>query len=118
MIVDYEKSVIDFANANPEGYAPGQGFDAHPIPQPHHLEFPLHHFLQRRGSRFVDALNDKRIQEIAFNRYGFRTGVTGGQYDVSAIGVEGIPQNILSVVSGLKMDVYNEIIAGLKEARE
>lgn len=70
------------------------------------------------GSRFVDALNDKRIQEIAFNRYGFRTGVTGGQYDVSAIGVEGIPQNILSVVSGLKMDVYNEIIDGLKATRE
>ncbi|MFQ9798904.1 MAG: hypothetical protein ACLR23_08120 [Clostridia bacterium] len=68
----------------------------------------------------MDALNDKRIQEIAFNRYGFRTGVTGGQYDVSAIGVEGIPQvMVLSVVSGLKDGCRAiEIIDGLKATRE
>ncbi len=118
MIVDYEKSVIDFANANPEGYA--QVKDSMRILYPSPTIWNSHCIISfsDAGSRFVDALNDKRIQEIAFNRYGFRTGVTGGQYDVSAIGVEGIPQNILSVVSGLKMDVYNEIIAGLKEARE
>ena len=118
MIVDYEKSVIDFANANPEGYA--QVKDSMRILYPSPTIWNSHCIISfsDAGSRFVDALNDKRIQEIAFNRYGFRTGVTGGQYDVSAIGVEGIPQNILSVVSGLKMDVYNEIIDGLKATRE
>ena len=62
-----------------------------------------------------EALNDKEIQEIAFNRYGFRIGLSGGQYDVKAIGVDGLPQEITSVVPGLKMDTYNLIIEGLKE---
>ncbi len=65
--------------------------------------------------KFIEALNDKEIQEIAFNRYGFRTGLSGGQYDVKAIGVDGLPQEILNVVPGLKMDTYNLIIEGLKE---
>ncbi len=39
-----------------------------------------------KGEKFIGALNDPKVQEIAFNKYGFRTGVTGGQCDVSAIG--------------------------------
>ncbi len=51
----------------------------------------------------------KDIQQIAWSKYGFRTGITGGNYDVSGIGI-GVPQKITSTVSSLKMDVYNELI--------
>ena len=118
VIVDYEKSVIDFANQNPDGYA--QVKDRLRILYPAPTIWNSHCIIafNDAGARFVDALNDKRIQDIAFARYGFRTGVAGGQYDVSAVGVTGVPQDILSVVSGLKMDTYNEIIEGLKQAQE
>ena len=53
------------------------------------------------------------MQEIAWNKYGFRTGITGGKYDVSKLGI-GMPQNITSTVSSLKMNVYNQLIDYLK----
>lgn len=118
VIVDYEKSIIDFANQNPEGYA--QVKQSMRILYPAPTSWNSHCIIafSDGGAKFVDALNDKRIQDIAFNQYGFRTGVSGGAYDVTAIGVSGVPQNIVSVVSGLKMDAYNEIIAGLKASQK
>ena len=88
MIVDYEKSVIDFANANPEGYA--QVKDSMRILYPSPTIWNSHCIISfsDAGSRFVDALTINESRRSRSIRYGFRTGVTGGQYDVSAIGVE------------------------------
>ena len=60
-----------------------------------------------------EALNDKEIGQIAWEKYGFRTGVTGGTYDVSNIQL-GVPQTITSTVTSLKMDIYNRLIEYLK----
>lgn len=117
LIVDYEKSMIDFANQNPQGY--GQVKDRVRILYPAPTIWNSHCVIafSEAGARFVDALNDPRVQDIAFSRYGFRTGVAGGQYDVAAVGVTGIPQELVSVVPGLKMDTYEEIVAALKQAQ-
>ena len=56
---------------------------------------------------------NERIQQIAWEKYGFRTGITGGKYDVSKIGIA-VPQEITSTISGLKMNEYNALIDGLK----
>ena len=37
------------------------------------------------------------------------SGITGGSYDVSSVGI-GVPQTISSTVSSLKMDIYNQLI--------
>ena len=66
------------------------------------------------GNKLYKALNDSDIGQIAWEKYGFRTGVTGGSYDVSNIGI-GVPQKITSTVTSLKMDVYNKLIEYLKE---
>ncbi len=118
IIVDYEKSIIDFAAQNPDGYA--QVKDRARILYPEPTIWNSHCIIafSDAGARLIDALNDPRIQDIAFSKYGFRTGVAGGQYDVSAVGVSGIPKDIVSVVSVLKMDAYNAIIAGLKQAQQ
>ena len=65
--------------------------------------------LDTKGKKLYDAFDDKEIQQIAWEKYGFRTGITGGSYDVSSIGI-GVPQTITSTVSSLKMDVYNSLI--------
>ncbi len=115
IIVDYEKSMIDFAINNPEGYASVKDRVRILYPEPTIWNSHCIISFTDKGTKFIEALNDKEIQEIAFNRYGFRTGLSGGQYDVKAIGVDGLPQEIMSVVPGLKMDTYNLIIEGLKE---
>lgn len=114
MIVDYEKSIIDFANQNPEGFS--QVKDRIRILYPMPTVWNSHCIVSfsDAGNKYIEALNDPDMQKLAWEKYGFRTGLIGGAYDVEKSSVPGIPQNIDSVVPGLKMDVYNKIIEALK----
>ena len=115
MIVDYEKSIIDFANSNPDGY--NQVKDKIRILYPVPTIWNSHCIatLTEDGNKYYDAFNDKDIQQLAWSKYGFRTGVTGGSYDVSSVGVSGIPQSIDTTVSGLRMSIYTRLIEYLGE---
>ena len=114
MIVDYEKSMIDFANSSPDAF--NQVKDEIRVLYPTPTIWNSHCFtvFSENGSKLYKALEDKRIQQIAFEKYGFRTGITGGNYDVKDIGI-GIPKSITSTVTSLKMDVYNQLIDYLKQ---
>ena len=109
MIVDYEKSMIDFANSSPDAF--NQVKDQIRVLYPTPTIWNSHCFaaFTDKGAKLYKALNDKEIGQIAWEKYGFRTGVTGGTYDVSGIGL-GVPQSITSTVSSLKMDTYNKLI--------
>jgi len=113
MIVDYEKSMIDFANSSPDAF--NQVKDQIRILYPAPTIWNSHCFASftENGNKLYEAFNDKEIGQIAWERYGFRTGLTGGTYDVSSIGL-GIPQSINSTVTSLKMDTYNKLIEYLK----
>ena len=113
MIVDYEKSVIDFANSNENGF--NQVKDSMRILYPSPTIWNSHCIatFTDNGNAFYKAFEDPEIGQIAWERYGFRTGITGGTYDVSNIGI-GVPQTITSTVSSLKMDVYDKVIDYLK----
>ena len=113
MIVDYEKSMIDFANSSPDAFK--QVKDQIRILYPTPTIWNSHCFavFTDKGNKLYKALDDKEISQIAWEKYGFRTGVTGGTYDVSSIGL-GVPQTITSTVTSLKMDTYNKLIDYLK----
>ena len=114
MIVDYEKSMIDFANSSPDAF--NQVKSSIRILYPSPTIWNSHCFMvfTDAGAKLYKALNDPEIANIAWSKYGFRTGVTGGSYDVSNIGL-GVPQAITSTVTSLKMDTYNKLIDYLKE---
>lgn len=113
MIVDYEKSVIDFANSNPDGWE--QVKDKMRILYPTPTIWNSHCIasFDEAGDEYYEAYEDKEMQQIAWSKYGFRTGVTGGNYDVTQVNVKGIPQSIISTVSSLKMNVYEQLISYL-----
>lgn len=113
MIVDYEKSVINFANSNPDGWK--QVKDKMRILYPTPTIWNSHCIasFDEAGDEYYEAYEDKEIQQIAWSKYGFRTGVTGGNYDVTQVNVKGIPQSIISTVSSLKMNVYEQLISYL-----
>ena len=113
MIVDYEKSIIDFANSSPDAF--NQVKDEIRVLYPTPTIWNSHCFavFTDNGNKLYKALEDKEISQIAWEKYGFRTGVTGGTYDVSKIGI-GVPQTITSTVTSLKMDTYNKLIDYLK----
>ena len=114
MIVDYEKSMIDFATSSPDAFAKVK--DDIRILYPTPTIWNSHCFMvfTDTGAKLYKALNDPEIAQIAWEKYGFRTGVTGGNYDVSKIGI-GVPTKITSTVTSLKMDNYNKLIDYLKE---
>ena len=109
MIVDYEKSIIDFANSNPDGYSQVKDKIRVLYPTPTIWNSHCIASFNDIGNKFYQAFEDAEIQQIAWDRYGFRTGITGGSYDVSKLGI-GVPQAITSTVSSLKMNVYNRLI--------
>ena len=113
MIVDYEKSIIDFANSNPNGF--NQVKDSIRILYPSPTIWNSHCYaaFTENGKLLLAAFDDPEIQKIAWERYGFRTGVTGGSYDVSSFGIA-VPKTITSTVTSLKMDVYDKLIEFLK----
>ena len=113
MIVDYEKSIVDFANSNPEGFAEVKDDIRILYPSPTIWNSHCLAIFTEEGKLLYKAFEDKEIQDIAFSKYGFRTGITGGVYDVSALGLA-IPKSITSTVTSLKMDTYNKLIDYLK----
>ncbi len=113
MIVDYEKSIIDFANSNPDGFAQVKDNIRILYPTPTIWNSHCIASFTENGNAFYKAFEDPDIQKIAWEKYGFRTGITGGSYDVSKFGI-GVPQTITSTVTSLKMDIYNKLISYLK----
>ena len=113
MIVDYEKSMIDFANANPKGFNEVKNDIRVLYPSPTIWNSHCLTIFTEEGKKLYEAMNDEEIQQIAFNKYGFRTGITGGVYDVSSLGLA-LPKSITSTVTSLKMDTYNKLIDYLK----
>ena len=113
MIVDYEKSMIDFANSSPETFESLKDDIRILYPTPTIWNSHCFTVFTENGAELYKALEDKDIQQIAWEKYGFRTGITGGTYDVSKIGI-GVPQKIDSTVTSLKMSTYNKLIEYLK----
>ncbi len=113
MIVDYEKSIIDFANSNKEAFESVKNDIVILYPEPTIWNSHCFASFTENGNKLYEALNDSEIAQIAFKKYGFRTGVTGGNYNVEEI-MSGLPQSITSTVSSLKMDIYNKLIDYLK----
>lgn len=113
MIVDYEKSIIEFANSNPDGFNQVKDNIRVLYPSPTIWNSHCIASFNDKGNSFYKAFEDSEIQKIAWEKYGFRTGITGGSYDVSKFGI-GVPKTITSTVSSLKMDIYNKLIDYLK----
>ncbi|MBR6949756.1 MAG: hypothetical protein IKH54_06210 [Bacilli bacterium] len=113
MIVDYEKSLIDFANSNPNGFNQVKDDIVVLYPKPTIWNSHCYAAFSDNGKKLYNALQDEEIQQIAWERYGFRTGITGGNYDVSSVDIA-IPKTIKSTVTSLKMDYYNKLIDYLK----
>ncbi len=114
MIVDYEKSIVEFATSNPEGFEQVKDKIRILYPVPTIWNSHCIATFTESGDEYLKIYDDPDIGQIAWEEYGFRTGVTGGNYDVSALGINGVPQAITSTVTGLKMNIYDRLIEYLK----
>ena len=114
MIVDYEKSIIDFANSNPTGFNQVKDDIVVLYPKPTIWNSHCLTIFSENGKKLLQAFEDEEISKIAWEKYGFRTGVTGTSVSASDLGI-GIPSKITSTVTSLKMNYYNELIEYLSK---
>ncbi len=117
LIVDYEKSIINLANEEPEKFDSIKNSLRILYPEPTMWNSHWYEYFNDKGKMLFEALQDPEIQAIAWEKYGFRTGVTGGSYDTEKFGI-GIPKTITQTVSGLKMEIYDKLGAYLAEKDE
>lgn len=115
IIVDYEKSLMEFKNRDEDGYNQIKDslriiYTIPTVTNSHCIAT-----FTDNGNKFMDAFNDKDIQKIAWSKYGFRVGATGGSTKVEDTGIKGIPQELPTGAKGLQMDTYNRLIEYLKE---
>lgn len=110
MIVDYEKSIVEFATENPDGYEQIKNDIRILYPTPTIWNSHCIATFTENGNVYETIFDDPEIQQIAWEKYGFRTGVSTGSYDVTKVNIPGIPQTITSTVTSLKMDRYETLI--------
>lgn len=115
MIVDYEKSIVEFANTNPDGFDQIKDKIRVLYPTPTMWNSHCIATFSEEGNEYYKVFDDAEIQQIAWEKYGFRTGIIAGNYDVSKVKLSGIPQTITSTVTNLKMSMYNDLIAYLSK---
>lgn len=113
LIVDYEKSMLEFAVNNPDGYEQVKARVRILYPEPTIWNSHCLLTFTEKGNRYLEALDDPDIRKIAWERYGFRTGLMGGD-EVADLPVEGVASELTSVVPGLKKEIYDVMIDALK----
>ena len=109
IIVDYEKSLIEFAIANPEGYKQVKDDMVLLYPKPTMWNTHCFAVFSENGQKLYKALQDPEIQKIAWEKYGYRTGFAGAEYSAESLGVN-VPKTLTSTVTTLKYDYYNKLI--------
>ena len=112
IIVDYEKSLIEFAISNPNGYEQVKNEMVILYPKPTMWNTHCFAVFSDKGKKLYKALQDEEIQKIAWEKYGYRTGFTGSDYSAEKLGVN-VPKTLTSTVTTLKYDYYNQLIAHL-----
>lgn len=110
LIVDYEKSLMEFRNRDKDGYNNVKDHLRILYSKPTVTNSHCIATFTEKGNKFLKAFDDKDIQALAWKNYGFRVEGTGGVSDVSVVDMPGIPSRITSGAKGLKMDTYNRLI--------
>ena len=113
MIAGYESQLIEFSVLN-EGYR-GQLKDKVRVLYPRPTVWSSHPLIARddAGVRLLEALKDKDIQDLAWKRHGFRSGLVGVQNDPSVLQVVGVPETVQSVIDMPSPSVMDRIIQTL-----
>lgn len=114
MIANYESLLVEFYQAHPDSRQVIKDNIRVLIPIPTvWSEHPLIG-LSAKGHALMQALQDDRLQQIAWERFGFRTGgIMGMTRDDAMLTELGLPAQIQSVTPLPSTDVMEKILAAL-----
>ena len=114
IIVGYENQLVEFILEN-AAYAEVIR-DKIRVIYPRPTIFASHPLiaLSERCERLSEALRDPDVQDVAWRRHGFRTGLIGVQNDPGALEGVALPRTITSVAPMPSAEVMQAVIAAIK----
>lgn len=115
LIAGYENQAVEFSINNPEAWKQVKSRIRILYPEPTvWSEHPLI-ALNANAEGLMKGLQNESIQKIAWERYGFRTGMIGVENDPHILDVAGIPGEIKQVIAMPKPRVMEQIIEALQQ---
>lgn len=116
IIVGYENQVVEFSLQNEDLWPKVKETIRILYPRPTVWSSHPIIILQDRASGLIQALQDEKIQKIAWEQHGFRTGLAGVQNDPNVLDVAGVPESITYVVPMPNPQVMEMIIASIENS--
>lgn len=114
MIAAYENLIIEFYQANPKHQDYIRKMTRVLIPEP--TVWSEHPFiaLTKKGETLLTALQDSEIQTMAWQKFGFRSGLLGITNDPGILKEVGLPERIVSVIPLPSPQMMGKIAESLK----
>jgi hypothetical protein len=114
IIAAYENQIIEFYQAYPNYQEQIRKMVLVLIPEP--TVWSGHPFiaLTKKGEKLLEALQDQDIQNIAWEKFGFRSGVMGLTNDPGVLKEVGLPEQIDSVTPLPSPEIMDKILTSLK----
>ena len=115
IIANYESLLIEFSVAHRDSLDAIQ--DELRIIYPTPTVWSAHPLIARtaNGQLLIEALRDTRLQEIAWEQHGFRSGLIGVENDPAVLQVANIPADIDSVMPLPRADAMIEMLDYLRD---
>lgn len=114
LIACYESQIIEFSVQNPDKWEKVKNKIRILYPIPTVWSSHTYISLNENAVTGMRALQDEKIQNLAWEKHGFRSGNNSTIDDASSLSVSGIPENITKIISLPKPAIMDQIINELE----
>ena len=114
IIAGYESQLLEYAYEKPEEYEKIKDDIVIIYPSPTVWSTHIYIALNENGKKGIEALSDEEIQQLAWEKHGFRTSSYGITLNRENIQVQGVPEQITSVINMPDYAVMKKIIEALQ----
>lgn len=114
IIAGYESQILEFSVENPDDWAKLKDDIVILYPVPTVWSSHPYIALTDNGEQAIDALLSSDIQTLAWEKHGFRTGVSDASADINQFDVSGLQPSVNQVVSMPDAKTMEKIIEALE----
>ena len=114
IIAGYENQLLEYAATFPKEFEKIKEDLVILYPTPTVWSTHIYIALNEEGKQAIEALSDKKIQKLAWEKHGFRTNQYKADTDKQNFGVDGIPDEIVSAINLPSYKVMKKITQSLK----
>ncbi|WP_459128988.1 hypothetical protein [Guggenheimella bovis] len=114
VVAGYESQLLEFAIQNPEDWKQLKDDIVIFYPTPTVWSTHIYMALTPDGTKGITALMDQGIQDLAWKKHGFRTGVYSVTTDVNFFNVKGVAPNITKIIQMPDSKTMGQIIDALR----